>query len=163
LTRRYFQSRGPATVKDFSTWSGLTMADCKKGIEMLKPELLREQVDKEDFYLFSNISANAKAAQNLHLLPIYDEYIMGYKDKRHLLQYRGGIRSVPSIRFMNMIVLNGQIIGSWRREIQGKCIDLEYEFFAPTEETTQILFEQAVRRFEEFNGLTVRTQAQVTG
>ena len=35
LTKRYFTSRGPATLKDFSTWSGLTLTDAKKGLAMV--------------------------------------------------------------------------------------------------------------------------------
>src|SRR5262245_29999042 len=34
LTRRFFASHGPATVRDFVWWSGLTTADTKRGLEM---------------------------------------------------------------------------------------------------------------------------------
>ncbi len=33
LTRRYFTSHGPATVKDFTWWSSLTVADARRGLE----------------------------------------------------------------------------------------------------------------------------------
>lgn len=50
LTMRYFTSRGPATIKDFSTWSGLTLTDCKKGIAIVKTQLNEEQVYNEKLY-----------------------------------------------------------------------------------------------------------------
>ncbi|MES2284765.1 MAG: winged helix DNA-binding domain-containing protein [Bacteroidota bacterium] len=43
LTKRYFTSRGPATIKDLSTWSGLTLTDCRKGIEMVKQHFVQKK------------------------------------------------------------------------------------------------------------------------
>ena len=59
LTKRYFTSRGPATLKDFTVWSGLTMADVKRGIEMLKPKLEHE-VDRWPDLLVCSIIVPAK-------------------------------------------------------------------------------------------------------
>ncbi len=38
LAKRYFTSHGPATLKDYVWWSGLTVADAKAGIEMVKTQ-----------------------------------------------------------------------------------------------------------------------------
>ena len=35
FTRKYFQSRQPATLEDFVWWSGLNISDCRKGIALL--------------------------------------------------------------------------------------------------------------------------------
>ena len=91
LTKRYFASRGPATLKDFSTWSGLLLTDCKKGIEMVKSQLIRERMDGEDFFFSSDISFNTQPFQNFHLLPVYDEFIMGYKDRSAMIQLRNNM------------------------------------------------------------------------
>src|SRR5215207_8083432 len=42
LAERYFTSRGPATLQDFTWWSGLTVADAKTAIELAGPRLQRE-------------------------------------------------------------------------------------------------------------------------
>ncbi len=42
---RYFTSRGPATLQDFTTWSGLTMKDAKDGVESLKTKLTKEIIE----------------------------------------------------------------------------------------------------------------------
>ena len=34
LARRYFTSRGPATVKDCADWSGLTMTEVRRGVAL---------------------------------------------------------------------------------------------------------------------------------
>lgn len=49
LSKRYFSSRGPATVKDFATWSGLTITDCKKGMEMNKALLQKEIIEQQEY------------------------------------------------------------------------------------------------------------------
>lgn len=36
LAGRYFGSHGPATIRDFAWWSGLTAADAKRGLEMTR-------------------------------------------------------------------------------------------------------------------------------
>ena len=42
LTRRYFTSHGPATVKDFRVWCSLPAADARRGLDLVGGELQRE-------------------------------------------------------------------------------------------------------------------------
>lgn len=44
LTRSYFNSHGPATVKDFAWWSGLAFTDAKNGIEGIKSGLSKQSL-----------------------------------------------------------------------------------------------------------------------
>ena len=155
LTKRYFTSRGPATVKDFSTWSGLTLTDCKKGIAMVGTYLIQEQVDNEKLYYSSHISLNKKQFQNIYLLPIYDEFIMGYKNRNAILEFRNSIKPKPLFHFDNTIICEGQIIGTWKRVIKKKSMDLAYDFFKPSNEVQLNAFENTIRRLEEFTGLKV--------
>src|SRR3989344_4573170 len=53
LVKRYFTSHGPATVYDFVWWSGLTMAETKKGIELAKNALKSEIVENQTFWFSS--------------------------------------------------------------------------------------------------------------
>jgi hypothetical protein len=45
LTRRYFTSRGPATLQDYVWWSGLTASGARAGLEMAGRQLTREVID----------------------------------------------------------------------------------------------------------------------
>ena len=42
LTLRYFVSRGPAQANDFAWWSGLTLADARRGLAMAGSRLARD-------------------------------------------------------------------------------------------------------------------------
>jgi len=44
-------ARGPATVKDFAWWSGLTVADASRGVQIAGRRLEREVIDDETYWL----------------------------------------------------------------------------------------------------------------
>ncbi|GAB3690295.1 winged helix DNA-binding domain-containing protein [Spirosoma flavus] len=150
LTRRYFTSRGPATLADFATWSGLTLTDCKKGIQ-----LLDTSVKKSGNYYFTDVALPAKSAIDyLHLLPIYDEFIMGYKDRSPSMMLRSGL-PIPTISFDNLIMANGQVTGAWKRSIGNKSIDVTPNFFdSPTESQCEALA-ISIQHLQRFTGKAV--------
>jgi hypothetical protein len=155
LTKRFFTSRGPATLKDFSTWSGLTLSDCKNGVEMMKSVFSKEKIGKDE-YLFPSVNLPAKKEfKTIHLLPIYDEYIMGYKDRSAIKLLHEKQKPAPAISFLNLILRDGQIAGSWKRTLHAKSIDFSYDFFEKPDRAGQKLFEKAVERYGEFHGLPV--------
>ncbi len=154
LSKRYFNSRGPATVKDFATWSGLTITDCKKGIEMNKPLLQKEIVEQQE-YFFSPDDAylQVKKPDKIHLLPVYDEFIMGYKDRSAIMT----LKNDAPFRYDSMALAGGQVIGTWKRTISKSAIDMEADFFKPLNKSQSMAFTEAVVRFSEFMKLKVKT------
>ena len=153
LTNRYFISRGPATVHDFATWSGLTLADCKKGIESVKEKLFEETADDKIYY--HSGQAGKRISKTIHLLPIYDEYIMGYKNRDAILQEYNSLKPRPAYGFDNTIISNGQIIGTWRRVIKPKTIELQYKVFRPFTATEKTGFKKAIDRYQKFTRLEI--------
>jgi hypothetical protein len=155
LAVHYFKSRGPATVHDFSTWSGLTLTECKRGLDMLKDRL--ETIIAEDvtYYVFSDAVFDKRMAQSVHLLPVYDEYLMGYKDRSAILIYQQS--SGNEFNYMNdcMVVYDGQIMGTWKRTIKSKKIELNYDFFMEINKVQKKRFDDAIRRFSQFYELPV--------
>ena len=79
LAMRYFTSHGPATLQDFLNWSGLPIADGRKTIEMIQDYLFFEKIDSQTFWFKD---ANIRpASESAYLLPAFDEFIIGYKDR----------------------------------------------------------------------------------
>ena len=64
LTRRYFASHAPATVQDFSWWSGLSIAECRRGIEMVGKELDMQRIDDVAYHGTGGIRA---ATRRVHV------------------------------------------------------------------------------------------------
>lgn len=154
LAKRYFKSRGPATLYDFSTWSGLTLADCRKGLENGKDQFATVHVGKHDYYYAESSSGDLKS-DRIHLLPVYDEFIMGYKNRDSILVYSNSLKQKSTFSFDSTIVLDGQIIGTWKRIIGKNEIDIKYDFFKPLSKKQKSSFAESVGRFELFTGLKV--------
>lgn len=157
LTQRYFTSRGPATVKDFATWSGLTLTDCKIGVEAIGSRFNKEKVEGNEYY-FVGTTSKCKEECTLYLLPIYDELIMGYKDRSPIMLHKEGLKKPTSFRFDSMILFDGQVVGTWKRAIHSKYIEMEYAFFEPLAKKEMGLFSEAVERLGQFYALEVKAK-----
>ena len=79
LTRRYFSSHGPATVRDCVWWSGLTTPDVKRGLDINRAR--PETVDGLTYFSIGRISSGSRRESVVHMLPIYDEYLVAYRDR----------------------------------------------------------------------------------
>ena len=84
LAFRYFNSHGPSTLQDFRWWSGLTDSDARKGLDKNKSKLKSEDINNQTYW-FSNIKDTDDSYPVSQLLPDFDEYIVGYKDRNHLV------------------------------------------------------------------------------
>lgn len=153
LSRRYVNSRGPATAADFATWSGLTQADCKKGLESIRKEVETVVADNVTYYLPAKPAPVIQTAGRLLLLPIYDELVMGYRNRDAILQFYQHSKPRPVLTFDNTLVYDGQIIGTWKRAIRPKVIELDYVPFAPLSKTQQSELKKALQRYRTFMNL----------
>jgi len=155
LVKRYFTSRGPATMKDFVVWSGLTMSDVKRGIEMLKPKLEHDEIDGQTYWFADSEFSELGPSKTAHLLPIYDEYVMGYKDRSAML---GALEAeqpnASNIAFDNIIVIDSMLIGSWKRTLSKSEVLVETNFNIPLTKTVQQAVAAAVERYGKFLGLS---------
>ena len=121
LTRRYFISHGPAQLRDFVWWSGLTLAETRRGIEVVGDALDSWAVDGKDYW-FDAAQTSSRAAAAAHLLPNFDEYSVGYTDRSAMLHpahpFRPELFAFSSI-LSNVVVVGGQLVGAWRK-VTGK-------------------------------------------
>lgn len=118
LTRRYFLSHGPAQLQDFVWWSGLTMADARSGIAVAGAALERRAIDGKDYWVGAATRTPRVVAGVAHLLPNFDEYTVGYRDRSALIHASGPLQ--PSIFsfgsiLSNVLTIDGYVRGAWRR------------------------------------------------
>lgn len=153
LARRYFISHGPATIKDYTWWSGLTAADAKAGLEMVKSQLHDQVIDGQTYW-FADMPAPEAAAPTVYLLPPYDEYTVAYKDRSAFLDPMHFERAKNGI-FSPVIVVNGLIVGLWKRTIKKEITVVEAELFAPLGHNTAHTLAAAAERYGQFLGTGV--------
>ena len=114
FTRKYFQSRQPATLQDFAWWSGLNVSECRRGIALLGDSIHIEAWKGRAFYLTDSCRSRGFKHGKFHLIPPYDEYLISYKSRDIVLpaQYRHHAHNNSGI-FKPVIALDGIICGNW--------------------------------------------------
>ena len=114
LARKYFRSHAPATLDDFVWWTGLSRGDCRAGIESIKSELTEEHYRGVTYYLHAD-SRTRGCRSKMILLPSFDEYLIGYKSRHHVLadEHRSNAHTNNGI-FYPVILDGGHVVGNWR-------------------------------------------------
>jgi hypothetical protein len=151
LALKYFNSHNPATIQDFAWWSGLSITEAKSTMEMVKSNFISETIDKQTFW-FSN--SDSQTYRDLaYLLPAYDEFLISYKDRTASMASVDSAKAVSSNGiFRPMIVVNGQVIGIWKRTINKEKVILETTFFQPPVRGTKKMIDKAIFRYAQFIG-----------
>jgi hypothetical protein len=151
LTTRYFMSHGPATIQDFVWWSGLTVADAKAGLAMVTSHLQQETINGQTYWFSPSLQPAQYLSQTAYLLPNFDEYTVGYTDRSaifdalhtHKLDPRGGLLT-------NTMVLDGQVVGAWKRAFKKNAVVIEANSFTPLSNTETSAFAASANRFGAF-------------
>ena len=114
FTRKYFQSRQPATLEDFVWWSGLNISDCRKGIALLGNSIRVERWRGRDFYLTETCRIRGFRKGKFLLIPPYDEYLISYKSRDVVLppEHKHHAHNNSGI-FQPVIAYGGTICGNW--------------------------------------------------
>jgi hypothetical protein len=158
LARRYFGSHGPATLQDFAGWVGITLTDARAGVEAVKGELRSEKYGSQEYWSGSEMPKTKKSdgVEGLYLLPGFDEYLLGYKDRDDVLAREHANQVVPGGNgiFKPMIVLDGQVVGVWKRTVKKKAVDLTLIPFTKWNVTEDQIAE-AAKPYCEFMGLPI--------
>lgn len=157
LTKRYISTRGPVTTQDYAWWSGLTLTDAKKGFELTQSLFQQETIDKQTFS-FLNSSPPQVPSPHVFLLPNYDEYFIGYKDRSAFMHGAHSIRFDPGSVALNahIIVLDGQIVGGWRRTMTKTEVNIELSLITELSSKEMRAVADAADRFGEFLGLDAK-------
>ena len=157
LTRRYFATRSPATLHDFAWWSGLTVGDAKRGVEASGAFLQREDYDGRKYWFAPSTRESRRPSRTAHLLPNYDEYFIGFKDRSAIGdRLRKSVANPRVDALMGHIVfVDGQIVGGWRRTL-AKRVDIQGDLLVSVTPGERKLIDAAAKRFGEFLGLPVK-------
>ena len=130
LVERYIRSHGPATIKDFVFWSGLTITDAKTGFEINKQFMVREEFNGEIYWQLENLLLPDSPSPCIYLLPAFDEYFLGYVTRNIVLDPMYMKKAVSNNGiFRPIIVIDGQIAGIWKHTKRKNSVRISIELF----------------------------------
>ena len=158
LARRYYTGHGPAQLPDFVWWSGLTAADAKRGLALAGEALAQEAIGGKTFWSSPDQRTGAGTGPLVHLLPNFDEFLVAYRDRSASVDPD---RRLETARFRNgseldhVVVLDGQVRGSWKRSLRGKQAVVELSLLDALDAAATAALQRAAARFERFLGLPV--------
>ena len=152
LTRRYFTSHGPAQLHDFTWWSGLTVADARAGLEMTGRELTSETIDGRTYWSGKTVRALGRP-QPAHLLGLYDEYLIAYKDRSAAFDHSRWTRGRALDPFSAPVIAGGRAVGGWKKKAAGSRVVVTVTPFGPLGRSETRAVEGAAGRYAAFLGL----------
>jgi len=157
LASRYFTSRGLATLQDFVWWSGLTMANAKSGIEMVRSQFASETIGNQIYWFDESKALQKEAPTTSYLLPNYDEYIVSYTDRSAIFDgsHNEKLDTRGNVLFQNTIVIDGQVVGTWKRTLKKNEVIVELTTFTKLTKDEQQAVITAAERFGKFLELQV--------
>ena len=158
LARRYFRGHGPATAQDLAWWAGLTLGDARKALAAAAPYLVREEIDGETYWQAppppgAPEAANAAAlAGSVHLLPGFDEYLLGYTDRSAVLDPQYAELTHPGANgvLFPVFLIGGQVQGVWKRALKKKAVELTFSPFVPLAAPQKDAVAAAAQRYGQF-------------
>lgn len=160
LARRYFSTRGPATADDFAWWSGLTKKDAKRAAESIGSELEQQTIDGRSYWFPTPARLTKRKTPIAYLLPNYDEYFIGFKDRSAFAQRlrAAGIEARTDALSGHILAIDGQIVGGWGRTVRGKKAVLRLKLLQALTAVENRALAGAGDRFADFLGVPVQIQ-----
>jgi hypothetical protein len=151
LAVRYVGSHGPATLRDFVWWSGLTVADAKTGIELARDLLVRETVGDKEYLMLPGTPLRGEVSRSVFLLPGFDEYVLGYADRGVALDAVSAQRIVPGGNgvFRPTIVEDGCVVGTWKPASRARPASV-VDLFGPLDPVAADALSLALREYAAF-------------
>jgi uncharacterized protein YcaQ len=161
LILRYLKAYGPASMQNFSYWSGMKMGDAKPIFASLKPYLEEVNASGQRLPLLALKEDIGEIAETepvpiVRLLPQFDSLIMGHRDKTRFLdsEYKAQI-FLPTAEVAAIMLVDGRVQGV-RRMLKGrKSWSLEINLFKKISEENENQLEEEIQRMRGFTGFDI--------
>jgi len=175
LAHRYFSGHGPATVRDLANWAGLKLSDTRVGVAGAAHRLESEWRDGVEFWFDPGVvltprtgsesstdsGSDSGTDSDVHLLPAFDEFILGYKDRSAVLDPAHAPLVVPGGNgvFQPIVVMAGRVIGTWKRAVRKDRVLVDVRPFARLGRGIRPSMQSAVERYGRFLGMPAEVRA----
>src|SRR2546423_7635025 len=133
VCRRYLRTYGPARSGDLREWFSAPAFKARQAsalFESLASELDEIDVEGHLAYVLAGDTVFPRLESSVRLLPEYDVYVMGFRERDHLIpevvkeqiaaHRRGHYEGPAGVR---LVLIDGIASGLWERKQRGKRIE----------------------------------------
>ena len=127
LARRYLAGHGPATAADLAGWVGLPLRDARAGLRSIAADLVEIGGGLVELAVRERTPSRLPA----RLLPAFDPYLLGWKDRAFAVPARYARRVHPGGGILRAVAtVDGLAAGTWRIRRRGGRVEVAIEPFA---------------------------------
>ncbi|HEY3191012.1 MAG TPA: crosslink repair DNA glycosylase YcaQ family protein, partial [Solirubrobacteraceae bacterium] len=133
LARRYLAAHAPATDADLAAWAGLPLRDARAGLRAIGGELVEGEGGVLD------LAAREPRPDRLgpRLLPAFDPYLLGWKDRSFAVPAEHARRVHPGGGILRAVAtIDGLVLGLWSDAMDDPAFRAEVDdvarFASPT-------------------------------
>lgn len=133
VVERYVRSHGPVTEQDVAGWVAGTLGFVREAVSLLGDRILREQLDGRTWLTHVDARHPSAGVGGVHLLPQWDELLLGYKSRDVSLPDEHVAAVVPgrNMVFQPSLVIDGEVAGIWKRQERRGTVVVEVSPFTP--------------------------------
>ncbi len=167
--RRYLRTYGPARPDDFRVWLGgrsFDRVEARKVFASL--ELEEVDVAGHRSFVLAGDTAFPDHEPSVKLLPEYDVYVMGFREREHLVPPEARARLLDHARgkyegpaAVRWLLVDGIAGGMWERKKRTRKVELTVEPFRKLTRAQRALVDAEAERIGAFLGL--EPELTVTG
>ena len=151
LASRYFRSHSPASLEDFMWWSGLSGPEARAAVAPIAHELIADRYEDRKLYVHEAGIRENVPDEEAHLLPPYDEYLISYRDRTHVLDPKHSAKAHNNYGIFHPVILyKGRIAGNWKKVSKKGGIEIETTFFQKAGAPGKRKIQAAIDRYIDF-------------
>ena len=159
LLRMYLRGYGPATIADFASWTGISLTDAREiwvreqsdfvavNVEGWEAAVLREDVDALAQVEFER--------PLVCLLPYFDSFILGHKQREHLVAMSHQSKVYRAQGWISPVVLvDGRVTAIWEHAREGNRLRVKVVKFGSMSRAITAGIREEARDLGRFLGVT---------
>jgi hypothetical protein len=127
------------------------MADVRSGLAMIERDLARECINGKTYWLPVS-DAMLNTVRSAHFLPLYDEYLIAYKDRSAAADPSSWTRASHD-PFNAPVIVEGRMVGGWRRRVEKDRIHVTITPYRRLPRSDSQMIVEAAGAYGRFLGL----------
>jgi hypothetical protein len=151
LATAYFRSHSPASKEDFEWWSGLSGTEAREAMEAIGSELIADRYDGQKLFVHTSLAEGGMVDDEVHLLPPYDEYLIAYRDRSHVLDPIHTAKAHNGYGIFHPVIMyRGRVVGNWKKLTKKGGTQIETTFFDKSTTPSKQQIDSATERYLAF-------------